>query len=141
MHRLLRAAADDPLPAPTSEQAAVEARQRQLWEFPSTESFRRLAEQVPALLELEERARSDPAAFLHGLTFRDTGRIGGPPPGADTREGQALILVVLQKSVRRLVGPQSGRPDPVLASAAAERAAWQHLRRATGIDLRAWREA
>jgi hypothetical protein len=87
---------------------------------------------------LEERVRSDPASFLRGLTFRDTGRIGGPALHADTRDGQAQILVAIHKAVKRLVGPNSGSSDPVLGSAAAERAAWQYLLGLTGIDPRSW---
>src|SRR3954469_18836587 len=34
IYRLRRAAADEPLPEPTIEEAAIEARQRQLWEPP-----------------------------------------------------------------------------------------------------------
>jgi hypothetical protein len=128
IHRLLRVAAGDPLLQPTDEEAAIEARQRQMWEPPFDDSFRQLAGRVPALLELEERASSDPASFLRGLKFHDTGRIGGPPLRADSREGQAQILAALHKAVRRLVGPRSGLSDPVLGSAAAERAAWQYLR-------------
>lgn len=78
---------------------------------------------------------------MNGLTFRDTGRIDGPPPGAAHQDGQALILVTLQKAVRRLVGPRSGLSDPVLASEAAERAAWHYLREASGIDPRTGRPA
>jgi hypothetical protein len=76
---------------------------------------------------------------LDGLTFRETGRIGGPPPRADRQDGQALILITLQKEVRRVVGPRSGLSDPVLASAAAERATWLYLREASGIDTRTWK--
>lgn len=111
----------------------MESLQRQLWEQPFSTSFRQLAEPVPALQELDERIRRDPDSLLSELTFRDTGRIGGPPPVAGSREGRALILVAIQKAVKRLVGPDSGLADPVLASAAAERAAFGHLREAAGI--------
>lgn len=139
IYRLLRAAAGQPVAALTEAEVAVEARQRQLWEQPVDVSFRELAEQVPELRELERRIRDDPGSFGHGLTFRDTGRIGGPPPPVDTQDGQVTILVELQKAIRRMVGPRSGLTDPVLASGAAERAVQLHLQDATGIDPRSWR--
>jgi hypothetical protein len=139
IYRLLRAAADDPVPALTDAETAVESRQQQLWNQPFDVSFRQLAEQVPELRKLERSVRTDPGSFLRGLTFRDTGRIGGPPSRADRQDGQMLILRALQKAIRRLVGPRSGLADPVLASAAAERAVWHYLREASGIDPRTWR--
>jgi hypothetical protein len=140
VQRLLRAAAGDPLPALTDAQAAVKDQERRLWEQPFSVSFRQLTAQVPALEGLEDRLRSDPGSFLRGVTFRDTGRIGGPLPRADSREGQLLILRAIEKAVQRLVGPKSGLSDPVLASAAASRAATQHLREVAGIDPRSWRQ-
>ncbi|MGY1602464.1 hypothetical protein [Geodermatophilus sp. SYSU D00815] len=138
-HRLLRAAAGDPLPAPTAEEMAVEARQRQLWEEPFDWSFRLLAEQVPGLRDLELRARTDADSFLRELSFRESGMIGRTPP-RNPRDRQMRSVWGMDKAVKRLLGPDSGLPDPVLASPAAERAAAFYLRQAAGIDLRQWRK-
>src|SRR3954454_5575011 len=77
IYRLLRAAADDPLAAPTDREAAAEAEQRRLWTQPSVVSFAELAERVPALAELEQRAQQDPESFIRDLSFRESGMIGG----------------------------------------------------------------
>jgi hypothetical protein len=137
IHRLLRAAADEPLPAPTEQQATVEARQRQLWMQPFAASFRELAQQVPALEELERRAQDDRDSFMRDLSLRESGLIGAIPPRKQ-RDREIRVLVGIHKEVKRLVGPQSGVTDPVLSSIAAARAACMHLRETAGIDPRTW---
>src|SRR5829696_5258519 len=72
-YRLLCAAAGEQVPAPTPEEAAVEERQRQLWVQPFAVSFLQLAEQVPALADVEERAQRDPESFIRDLSFRESG--------------------------------------------------------------------
>jgi hypothetical protein len=133
IYRLLRAAADDPVHVPTDEEAAVEATQRQLWEQPVRDSFHLLAEQVAELRQLEQRARDHPESFLRELTARESGVIGGTPPG-NPHDRQVGVRMGIDKAVKRLVGPDSGLADPVLSSAAAERAARSHLREVAGID-------
>jgi hypothetical protein len=64
IHRLLRAAADEPVLALTPEERAVKNRQRQLSEQPFAVTFQRLAQQVPAPRDLEEPARTHPKSFL-----------------------------------------------------------------------------
>lgn len=138
-YRLLRAAAGDPVPDLTAEAEAAESRQRQVWEQPFDVSFRQLAQQVPALKDLEQRAQSEPGSFLRKLSFRESGMMGRTPP-RKLRDRQVRIVLGIEKAVKRLLGPGSGLPDPVLASSGAERAAVFHLRQAAGIDLQQWRK-
>lgn len=138
-YRLLRAAAGDPVPELTAEEQATEARQRQLWQQPLEVSFRQLAQQVPALEDLEQRARSDPDSFLRELSFRESGMVGRTPP-RKLGDRESRIVWGMEKAVKRLLGPSSGLSDPVLASPAAERAAAFYLRQAAGIDPQKWRK-
>jgi hypothetical protein len=140
MYRLLRAAADDSLTDPTEQEAATEAGERRLWAQPFAVSFAELAEQVPALPELEQRARRDPESFIRDLSFRESGLIGGTLP-RNPRDRQMRVLMGIDKAVKRAIGPDSGQADPVLRSVAAERAAQFHLREVAGIDPRSWRRS
>jgi hypothetical protein len=135
-YRLLRAASGDPVPPPNREELAAEARERQLLLQPLPTSFDELAEQVPALRELEQQLRDDPAAIVRDLPAAGTDTFGGTIPDPSTPAGQALILTALHEGVRRLVGPHSGQSDRVLASSAALNLVCDHLRPLTGINPR-----
>jgi hypothetical protein len=140
IYRLLRAAADDPLAAPIDRESAAEAEQRRLWTQPFAVSFAELAERVPALAELEQRAQRDPESFIRDLPFRESGLIGGTPP-RKPRDRQVRVLMGIDKAVKRSLGPDSGLTDPVLRSDAAVRAAQCYLREAAGIDPSTWRRS
>jgi hypothetical protein len=134
IHRLLLAAVDQPVPALTEQEACVESRQRQLSEQPPSVTFGQLAEQVPALRELEQRARTDPKSFLRELSPLEH-LLGGP--GGQAAQ-QFRITVGMKKAVQRLVGPSAGLSDPVLSSPAAVSSANRYLWRVAGIDPRSW---
>ena len=114
IYRLLRAAADEPVPTLTPEERAVKNRQPQLSERPFSVTFQQLALQVPALRDLEQRARTHPESFMRELSPLER-LLGGP--GARAR--QFRITVGMRKAVQRLVGPSSGVSDPVASSPAA----------------------
>jgi hypothetical protein len=50
------------------------------------------------------------------------------------------IVIGMDKAVKRLLGPNSGLSDPVLASPAAVHAATRHLWQVAGIDPLQWHE-
>jgi hypothetical protein len=140
VYRLLRASSGEPVSPPNSAEMAAEARQRQLLLQPLSTSFGELAEQVPALRELEQRAREAPAGLMHDLSAADIGMSGGTIPHAETHAGQVLILRALNQAVRQVVGPHSVQSDPVLVSGAARNVAFHYLLRLTGIDPQSWPE-
>jgi hypothetical protein len=84
MRRLLWAATGQPIQAPTAEETAVENRQRQLAEQPPSAAFQQLAEQVPELRDLDQRARTNPKSFLRELSpLKNTySEAPGTPPGS-----------------------------------------------------------
>ena len=133
IHRLLRAAADEPVPALTPEERAVENRQRQLSEQPFAVTFQQLAQPVPALRDLEERARTHPKSFLRELSPLER-LLGGP--GARAR--QFWITVGMRKAVQPLVGPSSGVSYPVFSSPAAVNSVDRYLWQIAGIDPHSW---
>jgi hypothetical protein len=133
VHRLLLIAAGRPRAPLTSEEQETEAAQRLMWEQPPPVSFRRLAGLVPALAELERKLSSDADRFLRDLPFRESGLIGGTPP-RDAQDRETLLISAVYTAVKRLLGPASGSSDPLLSSAAAERAARLHLWQVAGVD-------
>jgi hypothetical protein len=139
VYRWLRAAAGEAVPAPTADEMETETEQRELREQPFPLSFGQLAGQVPALRDLERRARSDPESFLREASVREW-TIGRRPPRSP-HDREIRIYVGMSKAVDRLLGPKSGLADPVLARPSAVRAAVNHLRDLAGIDPMQWREA
>jgi hypothetical protein len=134
MHRLLLAAADEPVASPTAAEAAAEERQRQMVQEPYSVSFQQLAEQVPGLRDLEELARTAPQGFLRELSTLERLLGGRRAPAAQ----QFRITLGMQKAVRRLVGPSSGLSDPILASSSAVSAVTRHLWQVAEIDPSTW---
>lgn len=124
-HALLVAAAEGtPMPKMAEEKRAEHEQQRQLLMMDPAEGFALLAQQIPALLDLEERARQGvPEAEWPRMArwVRDGGR---------SREVGMIML--LMNTWRQLVGPDSNQQDPLLASVAAEATVRRHLARVTG---------
>ena len=135
MHRLLLAAAGETVAAPSEEVAAVEERQRQLLEQPPRLTFEQLAEVVPALRDLERRARSDPGGFLRELSEFERS-FGGPkePEAAE----QFRIALGIRRAVSRVVGPFAAHPDPVVTSPWAEFPVTKYLWAVANIDRTGW---
>lgn len=132
IYRLLRTAAEEPVPELTLRESEIEHRQRQLWEQPFSVSFNQLADEVPELRELERRAQRETISFLRGRTSEDS-PLSAEAPSLDDRAIRARVVSGIDQAVKRLLGPTSGRSDPVLSSAAATRAAYHHLRETAGI--------
>lgn len=136
IHRLLLTAVGEPVPVPPEEELAVEDGQRQLSKQPWSVTFQQLAEHVPALRDLERRARTDPKSFLRELSPLEH-LLGG----RGARAQQFRITVGMKKAAQRLVGPSAGLSDPVLSSPSAVVSIDRYLWEVAGIDPRSWRRS
>jgi hypothetical protein len=134
MYRLLRAASEEPTDPPSPEQIVAEARERHLREQPLAASFGELAGEVPELRQLDQRLRSNPGSLVNAVPLAAAG-MPSEAPRTDSRIGRLLTVKALHEAVSQLVGPKSGQSDPVLASDAAWKVAFDYLREVGGIGL------
>lgn len=123
---LLLAAADGTaLPAMSNEERGADEQERQLAELPLDEAFGLLARRLPELRELERRARD--GGDSHSLLMRMAIKSG---------DSQAIAMRKLARPVKdsfRLVGPESGQLDRLLASAVAANVVRRHLAVTAGV--------
>jgi hypothetical protein len=124
VRELLLAAADGSTPPPRS---AKQEQQDDLLRLDPAEGFALLATRLPALLELERRARDGVPPSERGAMARAAARSGDDPQLA-----AMASMSVLLKEAASLVGPKSGASDSLLASPTAASVVRRYLAKVSG---------